>query len=131
VTLSEILDLATPLIAAHSADDAPTEACGVVLADGSIHRLINQARSSHRWAVSKVQMRELMELHKSPIAIYHSHPTSLAIPSSPDKTMMEAWYAHAGLSLPFLIYGIDGLRAWTWDTDHATEMRPDVESSHV
>jgi proteasome lid subunit RPN8/RPN11 len=128
VTLGEILDLATPLIAAHSTDDAPIEACGVVLMDGYIHRLINQARSPHRWAVSKVQMRELTA---SPIAIYHSHPTSLAVPSSPDRTMMEAWYAHAGLSLPFLIYGIDGLRAWTWDTDHATEMRPDVESSHV
>ena len=119
----ELLPLVEPLIRAHAAEDAPLEAVGLVFADGSIQRLINQARSRHRFAISRSQLTEVLAAaEQKPVCLYHSHPTVEAKPSLPDRAIMRTQMEIAGISIPFLILGTDGLRVWLWQNGEAVEV---------
>lgn len=104
----------------HREEDSPLEAVGLVFLDGRTYRLINQARSEHRYSVNEALVAEAVELHDSPlVAIYHSHTWSPSGPSRLDQHMMremasdEQW-AH----IVSLILGTDGLKGWIWqETD--------------
>ncbi|MDK1103791.1 MAG: Mov34/MPN/PAD-1 family protein [Actinomycetota bacterium] len=98
----------------HRNRDYPNEAVGIICADGTCYPLINQARSPTRYEVSTILVGEAIEIlsnrNLSPVAVYHSHPTSSSDPSARDSMMMS--------EIPgalFIIIGNDGIAAWTWN----------------
>jgi len=120
-TLADVLTAVEPLIAAHAADEYPREAVGIVFADGTIKRLINQARSEKRVVASADQVAAALDDSDSPMCFYHSHPRTAAVPSPADRKAMAEQASHASY-VPLLIYGIDGLRVWVWHDGDAVEM---------
>jgi len=120
-TLTDVLAIAEPLIATHAADEYPREAVGIVFANGTIKRLINQARSNKRVVASADQVAAALNDSDSPMCFYHSHPRTPAVPSSADKKAMAEQASHLTY-VPLLIYGIDGLRVWVWHDGDAVEM---------
>ena len=80
-------------ILAHAAEDAPREACGLLIGRGlAVHRAVrarNQARTDTRYEVSpedhfaavKAARADALEV----IGGYHSHPGSPAEPSPTDR----------------------------------------------
>ena len=110
-TLTDVLAIAEPLIATHAADEYPREAVGIVFANGTIKRLINQARSNKRVVASADQVAAALNDSDSPPAV----------PSSADKKAMAEQASHLTY-VPLLIYGIDGLRVWVWHDGDAVEM---------
>ena len=98
----------------HRDDVYPQEAVGVLCADGSCFPLVNQARSAHRLEVSAFLVAEAIDMlgerGLSPVAFYHSHPTSASGPSNRDIQMMQTKPGAL-----FVIVGQDGIAAWLWD----------------
>lgn len=98
----------------HRNDSYPNEAVGVLCSDGSCYPLINQARSAHRLEVSAILVGEaidmLNERGMSPVAFYHSHPTSASGPSNRDISMMQTKPGAL-----FVIVGQDGIAGWLWE----------------
>ena len=94
----------------------PEEGVGILCVDGSVHPLINQARSHKRFAVSERLVHEKqLELDghgMSPVAFYHSHPTDPASPSARDMLWMEEHPRQVSV-----IVGNDGIAAWWWDEE--------------
>lgn len=122
MALSDLIALACPSISQHAADDFPYEAVGLVFEDGSIVRLVNQARAETRFLVGKDQVAEAIRATpQRPLALYHSHPHRKATPSDRDCRLMAKQTRRAGVAIPFLIYGVDGLRAWLWQDGEPTE----------
>jgi [CysO sulfur-carrier protein]-S-L-cysteine hydrolase len=81
---------------AHSRDDLPNEACGLVVARAgdpiTVHRVKNDAASPYRYEMNGLQqMRILSDLDEvggeSLFAIYHSHVASEGAPSPTDVRM--------------------------------------------
>jgi [CysO sulfur-carrier protein]-S-L-cysteine hydrolase len=80
---------------AHSREDLPNEACGMVHArDGvptQVHRVKNDAASPYRYEMNPLQMMRLERGREddgeSLFAIYHSHVGSKAYPSPTDVRM--------------------------------------------
>ncbi len=95
----------------HSAKDCPIEAVGIICDGGFIHHLINQARSPHRYEVSKQLVVEAFETVTSrgliPLGFYHSHPESTTEPSSRDVLHMSE-----NPNTLFLIVGQKSIAAW-------------------
>ena len=100
----------------HRDDVYPQEAVGVLCADGSCFPLVNQARSAHRLEVSAFLVAEaidmLVERGLSPVAFYHSHPTSASGPSTRDVQMMQTKPGAL-----FVIIGQDGIAGWLWNDE--------------
>ena len=109
-----LMETASVEMVNHRDDVYPHEAVGVLCADGSCFPLINQARSAHRLEVSAFLVSEaidmLVERGLSPVAFYHSHPTSASGPSNRDIQMMQTKPGAL-----FVIVGQDGIAAWLWD----------------
>jgi [CysO sulfur-carrier protein]-S-L-cysteine hydrolase len=80
---------------AHSREDLPNEACGMVHAkDGTaiaVHRVKNDAASPYRYEMNPLQMLRLEgqrdDTGETLFAIYHSHVASAARPSPTDVRM--------------------------------------------
>ena len=112
----DLMESASVVMMDHRDDDYPHEAVGILCSDGTNYRLINQARSAHRFEVSATLSAEAMSVllgrDKEPIAIYHSHPTSPSGPSKRDITMMET--QPGALSI---IVGVSDISAWVWDNE--------------
>lgn len=80
---------------AHSREDLPNEACGMVHArDGvaiAVHRVKNDAASPYRYEMNPLQMMRLEGQRdgtgETLFAIYHSHVASAARPSPTDVRM--------------------------------------------
>ncbi len=113
-SVEQVLTMAASEMLNHRFDDYPLEAVGILCVDGSVYPLINQARSAHRFEVSQILVREAIEaLNRrgfSPIAVYHSHPTSSTGPSTRDVELMS--------NMPgvlSVIIGLDGITAWRWE----------------
>lgn len=109
---------------AHAYSLPHEEVVGLVLSDGTIVRLTNQARSPHRFAVSQTQMAEaLAEIDPDEVqvvAIYHSHPSTSTTPSLVDEQMMRD-QKRDGIGLPWLILVPDG--PWDlWEIDEEGEL---------
>ena len=122
--LMHALAIAKPDIIDHAADDHPLEAVGLVFSDGSTRRLINQARSPRRFSIARAQLEEVIaESGLSPICLYPSHPAGRAVPSTPDQRVMSSQATRAGLPVPFVILGVDGLRVWLWQDGAAREIQ--------
>lgn len=98
-------------------DDAyPEEGVGILCIDATVYPLINQARSHKRFVVSeRLVLEKQLELYEqgfSPVAFYHSHPTSPAGPSNRDLHWMEEHPRQVSV-----IVGNDGIAAWWWDEE--------------
>jgi proteasome lid subunit RPN8/RPN11 len=109
-----LMETAAAEMVEHRDDVYPHEAVGVLCDDGSCFPLINQARSPHRLEVSAILVGEaidmLVERGLSPVAFYHSHPTSASGPSNRDIQMMQTKPGAL-----FVIVGQDGIAGWLWD----------------
>lgn len=100
-------------IIAHSNSCAPQEAVALLCTDGMVFPLINRARSAERFAISESQITEAVVLIEArgqvPFALYHSHPTQPAIPSTADcESMRLAPYAISVIHGKKTIPGADG-----------------------
>ena len=75
---------------AHLEAEAPNECVGLLLWDGTVIQLRNQAQSPHRFFVNPQQLIDREQEFTSPIlAMYHSHPHRPAVPSGEDERMMH------------------------------------------
>lgn len=80
-------------ILAHASEEAPREACGLLVGRGhTVHRAVrarNLARSASRYAVSPedhfAALREARRDGLEVVGAYHSHPASPAEPSPADR----------------------------------------------
>ncbi len=86
-------------IVAHSRDDAPNEACGLVAArDGEVtgvHRVTNTFASPLRFELDPIEQYKITErieeAGEEMIGSYHSHTKSEAYPSQTDVNQWDPW----------------------------------------
>jgi proteasome lid subunit RPN8/RPN11 len=100
-------------LAAHARDEAPNEACGLlVLKDGVAERYVpgrNAAESPYRFELDVDPETWFLEDDGFELAVFHSHLSSPPRPSRTDVENIGLW---AGK--PYLIYTLrtDELAAW-------------------
>jgi len=105
-------------IAAHARDEAPNEACGVVVArDHVAERYVrgrNAAASPYRYALELDPEVWFLEDEGYELAVCHSHPETAPRPSKTDVANVGLW---AGK--PYLIYSLarDELAGWRVSAD--------------
>jgi proteasome lid subunit RPN8/RPN11 len=97
----------------HAADEAPNEACGViVLRHGIAVRYEpgrNRAASPYRFELELDPAVWFVEDQGYELAVFHSHPTSSARPSRTDLANIGLWQARPY----FILSGATGeLAAW-------------------
>jgi [CysO sulfur-carrier protein]-S-L-cysteine hydrolase len=111
-------------LAAHAADEAPNECCGlIVLRDGVAERYVrgvNALASPYRYELEIDPAVWFLEDEGCELAVFHSHPETAPIPSRTDKERAGLWAGR-----PFLIYGLklDALRAWRITREDAVEIQ--------
>jgi proteasome lid subunit RPN8/RPN11 len=102
-------------IAAHARDEAPNEACGLLLLDGATAveyvRATNATPSPYRFELflDPVRWADIGDTELDQ-AVVHSHPASPPRPSRTDVENIGLWEGK-----PYLIYSLrdDDLAAWT------------------
>jgi proteasome lid subunit RPN8/RPN11 len=108
---------------AHAQDEAPNEACGVlVLRDGTAERYVrgrNKLASPYRYELEIDPSVWFLEDEGYELAVFHSHPETAPIPSRTDRELAGLWAGR-----PFVIYGLkaDELRAWRVVREDADEI---------
>jgi [CysO sulfur-carrier protein]-S-L-cysteine hydrolase len=101
-------------LVAHSREEDPNEACGlVVLKDGSAERYIrgrNAAESPYRFELEVDPDTWFLEDDGYELAVFHSHLSSPPRPSRTDVENIGLWEGK-----PYLIYSVreDALAGWT------------------
>jgi [CysO sulfur-carrier protein]-S-L-cysteine hydrolase len=101
-------------LAAHAADEAPNEACGlVVLREGVAERYVrgrNAAASPYRFELEVDPETWYLEDDGFELAVFHSHPASPPRPSRTDVENVGLWQGR-----PYLILSLasGALAAWT------------------
>jgi len=99
---------------AHARDEAPNEACGVVvLKDGVAERYVrgsNAAASPYRFELDLDPETWFLEDEGYELAVFHSHGSSPPRPSRTDVENIGLWAGR-----PYLIYTVrtGELAAWT------------------
>ena len=116
--VTEAITTAIPAMNIHTREGLPEEVVGLILSDGDIVRLINQARSKNRFTVSRAQMAEKLayidpEKHVV-VAIYHSHPDGTSTLSPTDIDSMRGTWADDGLTLPWVVVCPDSRVSIWW-----------------
>ena len=107
----------------HALDEAPNEACGLVLLrDGravGYERGRNADASPYRFRLEVDPEVWFLEDEGYELAVFHSHPETEPRPSRTDRELSGLW---AGRT--FLIYGLklDELRAWRIARDEVEEL---------
>ena len=98
----------------HARDEAPNEACGlIVLRDGRAERYVrgrNSANSPYRFELEVDPETWFLEDEGYELAVFHSHPSSPARPSRTDVENIGLWEGK-----PYVILGVrtGELAAWT------------------
>ena len=98
---------------AHAEDEAPNEACGlVVLKDGVAERYVrgrNAAESPYRFELEVAPETWFLEDEGLELAVFHSHLSSPPRPSRTDVENIGLWEGK-----PYLIFslGSDTLAGW-------------------
>ena len=89
----------------HARDEAPNEACGlIVLRDGRAERYVrgrNAASSPYRFELDVDPETWFLEDEGYELAVFHSHPSSPARPSRTDVENIGLWEG-----LPYLILAL-------------------------
>ena len=99
---------------AHAAEEAPNEACGlVVVKDGVAERYVrghNAAASPYRFELEVPPEIWFLEDEGFELAVFHSHPSSPPRPSRTDVENIGLWQGK-----PYLILSLasDTLAGWT------------------
>ena len=99
---------------AHAREEAPNEACGlVVVKDGTAERYVrgrNAAASPYRFELDVDPETWFLEDEGYELAVFHSHVSSPPRPSRTDVENIGLWAGR-----PYLIYTArtDELAAWT------------------
>ena len=102
----------------HARDEAPNEACGlVVMSDGVAERYErgrNALDSPYRFELEIAPDIWFLEDDGYELAVFHSHPETEPKPSRTDLANIGLWTGR-----PYLIYSVarDELRAYTLDGD--------------
>jgi proteasome lid subunit RPN8/RPN11 len=102
-------------IAAHAREEAPNEACGLLLLDGDVAveyvRGTNADESPYRFTlyIAPERWADIGDTELGQ-AVVHSHPSSAPRPSRTDVENVGLWEGQ-----PYLIYSVraDDLAAWT------------------
>jgi proteasome lid subunit RPN8/RPN11 len=102
-------------IASHARDEAPNEACGLLLVDGDIAvdyvRGRNTDLSPYRFTLY-IEPQQWADIGDTELAqaVVHSHPASPPRPSRTDVENVGLWEGQ-----PYLIYSVkdDELAGWT------------------
>lgn len=100
-------------LASHARDEAPNEACGlVVLKDGVAERYVagvNAAASPYRFELDVPPETWFLEDEGYELAVFHSHVSSPPRPSRTDVENVGLWAGR-----PYLIYTLrsDQLAGW-------------------
>jgi proteasome lid subunit RPN8/RPN11 len=112
---------------AHAAEEAPNEACGlVVVKDGVAERYVrgqNAAASPYRFELEVPPETWFLEDEGYELAVFHSHLSSPPRPSRTDVENIGLWQGK-----PYLILSLasDSLAGWTIQEDRI-EPLPVVE----
>lgn len=120
----DAIETAIPTIFDHAASLHPEEVVGLVWTDGTVTRLINQARSTTEFSVGVAQLSEALVLvdpnEKTVAAVYHSHPAdSTALSHADQKSLKAQW--EDDLHTPWVVVTPhNGYSIWEWDPDTAT-----------
>ena len=99
---------------AHAREEAPNEACGlVVVKDGTAERYVrgrNAAASPYRFELDVDPETWFLEDEGYELAVFHSHVSSPPRPSRTDVENIGLWAGR-----PYVIYTLrtDELAAWT------------------
>jgi proteasome lid subunit RPN8/RPN11 len=103
-------------LVAHSKEEAPNEACGlIVLRDGVAERYVrgrNAAGSPYRFELEVPPETWFLEDDGYELAVFHSHLSSPPRPSRTDVENIGLWQ---GRPYVILSLGQDALAAWTID----------------
>ncbi len=118
-TFDNVQDLANHVasrIARERDTHAPEEACGIVFDDGTLQRIKNEADDpEHSYLINRRALSLAVAGRKAiPVAIYHTHVSARAEPSSADIKQL-VFLAEDNDKPLMMIYGTDGMRVWTWD----------------
>lgn len=127
------------ILRGHAESSMPNEACAILLGHAGIdswevrHIMTteNAQESPTKFAIPEAQLVRTYrwaEDHNMDVAgIFHSHPTSAAVPSATDETYMRlnpvAWLIYSGTDRAF--------RAWRMDGDHISEIPVRVTTREV
>jgi proteasome lid subunit RPN8/RPN11 len=98
-------------IVAHARADAPRECCGVIAGRNGqptrLYRLTNQEQGVDRYLIDDEELfrvyREIEDGGEDLLAIYHSHPASVAYPSNTDVALAfweDSFYIICSLEHP-------------------------------
>jgi proteasome lid subunit RPN8/RPN11 len=110
-------------LAEHAREEAPNEACGlVVMRDGTAERYErgrNALASPYRFELEIAPEIWFLEDDGYQLAVFHSHPETEPKPSRTDLANIGLWKGR-----PYLIYSLarDELRAYTIDGDRWTAL---------
>ena len=110
-------------LAAHAREEAPNEACGlIVLREGVAERYErgrNALASPYRFQVEVDPEIWFLEDEGYQLAVFHSHPETAAKPSRTDLANVGLWARR-----PYLIYSVseDELRAYTIEDGRAAAL---------
>jgi proteasome lid subunit RPN8/RPN11 len=110
-------------LAAHAREEAPNEACGViVLRDGVAERYEpgrNALQSPYRFQLELDPDVWFLEDDGYELAVFHSHPETAAKPSRTDLANIGLWTER-----PYVIYSLadDELRAYTIEDGRAAAL---------
>jgi len=110
-------------LAAHARDEAPNEACGlIVLQKGRAVRYVrgrNALASPYRYELDVDPEVWFLEDDGYDLAVFHSHPETEPRPSRTDLENIGLWQGK-----PYVIYGLalDDLRAYTIEDGRAREL---------
>jgi proteasome lid subunit RPN8/RPN11 len=101
---------------AHAEEEAPNEACGLVVArEGVAERYVrgrNAAESPYRFELEVPPETWFLEDEGYELAVFHSH---LSAPPRPSRTDVENIGLWAGKPYLILSLGTDTLAGWTID----------------
>jgi proteasome lid subunit RPN8/RPN11 len=115
-------------LAEHAREEAPNEACGlVVLRDGIAQRYVpgrNAAASPYRFELEVDPQTWFLEDQGFELAVFHSHVSSPPRPSRTDVENIGLWAGR-----PYLIYTLrtDELAAWRIDDGRIAAVALDSE----
>ena len=87
-------------ILAHALEEAPREACGVIVGLDDVGHRVVRCRNAHPEPTSRYQVHPddlrsavspMQDESRELVAIYHSHPRSQPVPSPTDRADAARW----------------------------------------